>query len=265
VADAKATLDRAARREKMIKEGLTNPRRSAIAAYLDTSEAAAGMKTILGAKKPEVEMKKLMRLIRGDKDAIEGAKKAFFDLFSADEPGKALGLVRGTAEDLTGATLFAPGKLKKFMRKFNPALKELYKDDPRQLERINNISAAIQRGAAVARAKPPGTSGTPLGITDTPAFNLSSALSRAFNVQKGVVSPQFVLTEASLRIGKKLVLKVKKREFEALLDRALLDPEIAKTLVMEWNERTAKIVRRRLRLHLGRDVGAFAQTDESKE
>ncbi len=265
VADAKGVLDRAARREKMIKEGLNNPRKSTIAAYLDTSEAADGMKTILGSKKPEVEMKKLMRLIRGDKDAIEGAKRAFFDLFSADEPGKALGLVRGTAEDLTGATLFAPGKLKKFMRKYNPALKELFKDDPRQLERINNISAAIQRGASVARAKPPGTSGTPLGIRDTATFSLASALSRSFNVAKGVVSPAFVLTEGALRIGNKIVLRLKKRDFEALLDRALLDPEVAKTLVMEWNESTAKVVRRRLRLHLGRDVGAFAQTDESKE
>jgi hypothetical protein len=79
------------------------------------------------------------------------------------------------------------------------------------------------------------------------------------------VSPAFVLTEGALRIGNKIVLRVKKGDFEALLDRALLDPEVAKTLVMEWNEHTAKIVRRRLRLHLGRDVSAFAQTDESKE
>jgi hypothetical protein len=68
-----------------------------------------------------------------------------------------------------------------------------------------------------------------------------------------------------LRIGNKIVLRLKKRDFEVLLDRALLDPEVAKTLVMEWNERTAKVVHRRLRLHLGRDIGAFAQTDESKE
>lgn len=256
LADVQSALARAQRREKLVKEGLTNPRKSVIAQYLSTEEARASMGGILGSRNPQQQMTKLMQLIRGDKDAVEGAKKAFFDFLD--------GSIKGTAEDLAETPLLRPGAFKRELRKHNPALEVLFKDDPAQLARVRQLADAAQRGTAIAKAKPPGTSGTPLGLSQQaarPLFTSSALAARIFAVKRGVVSPGFIVVEAALRGGRKAVVTIKGKEFDSLLDRALLDPEVAKTLVMEFNENTAKVVGRRMRLHLGREVSEVVQTD----
>lgn len=267
VASAKSAFDRAARREKMLKEGLSNPRRSTIAKYLDTEDAAKSMKTILTAKNPKREMANLTRLIRGDKDALEGAKRAFWDNFVQRNPNKPKGVGQSQTEDLTGTPFLQPGKLKQYTRANNDALEVLYRDDPAQLKRIRKIADAVSQGQQTAKARPPGQSGTALAQRNVtvPGLTVAGFTARAFAVARGVVSPEFVIIETGLRSGKRAIAKIKRRQYEDLLDRALLDPEVAKVLVMEVNEANANVIGRRLRLHLGNAVSKGLTDNEKDE
>lgn len=258
LADAKEALANAERRAALLAEAGTNPRKSTIARYLDAEEAAKSMKLILQSSQPQREMRKLTRLIGNDVAALKGAKRAFFD-FMTDR-------VRSKTEDLSQTPLLLGGEFKKLLRQHKPALKILFKDDPQQLERVERIAAAVQRGTAVGRARPSGQSGTALASRETtvPGLTVAGFTSRGFALKRGVVSLKFLVAETLLRLGKREVGRLKRDEFNNLMDRALLDPEVAKTLLIEAKEANSKVIGRRLRLHLGRDLGDVAQEDDSE-
>jgi hypothetical protein len=267
VASAKSAFDRAARREKMLKEGLSNPRQSTIAKYLDADDAATSMKAILTAKNPRREMANLVRLIRGDKDALEGAKRAFWDNFVQRNPNKPKGVGQSQTEDLTGTPFLLPGKLKQYTRANGDALEVLYRDDPAQLKRIRKIADAVSQGQQTAKARPPGQSGTALAQRNVtvPGLTVAGFASRGFAIARGVVSIEYIAAETALRHGKRVIAKIKRKQYEELLDRALLDPEVAKTLVMEVNQSNANVIGRRLRLHLGNAVSKGLTDNEKDE
>ena len=120
-------------------------------------------------------------------------------------------------------------------------------------------------GQRVARSRVPGQSGTPQALRPVPGLTVAGAMSRGFAIARGVVSPLYIAFETGGRVARNRVLAVRRTQYEALLDEALLNPEIAKTLSMEYTEGTAKIVNRRLRLHLGNSLSdALVEESESE-
>jgi hypothetical protein len=265
-ADLKATLDRSTRREKLLRERLSNPRKSTIARYLDSEDARTSMQGVLNAKRPAEEMENLTRLIRGDKDALEGAKRGFWDGFVQRNPSKPAGAAQSRTEDLVNTPFLSPGKLKQYIRKNNAALEVLYKDDPAQLQRIRDIADAVSQGQQSSKARPPGQSGTALAQRNlsVPGLTVAGLASRSYAYVRGVVSLPYLVTETGLRLGRRAVVRVRKDQFEDLLDRALMDPEVAKTMVMKANADNANVIKRRIRLHLGSEASNALQTDENQ-
>jgi hypothetical protein len=97
-----------------------------------------------------------------------------------------------------------------------------------------------------------------------PGLTVAGLASRSYAYVRGVVSLPYLLTETGLRLGRRVVVRVRKDQFEDLLDRALMDPEVAKTMVMKANADNANVIKRRIRLHLGSEASNALQTDENE-
>ena len=78
------------------------------------------------------------------------------------------------------------------------------------------------------------------------------------------MSVGYIALETGLRTARTGKVAIQRSAYEELLDRALLDPEVAKTLAMEVGARTAPIVTRRLRLHLAGDPAAFLTGEDAE-
>ena len=264
---AEKTLARVTKREKLLKAGIDKPRQSTIARYLDPEEARESMEAILKAKNPKKEMTNLVRLVRGDPDALEGAKKAFYDLMIERNPLRKPGVIQSEKLDFSGTPFLNPKKFKSFLQENSDALEQLYKDSPEDLARIRKISEAVDRGLT--------DSGPRFGEklenflakknVSVPGLTVAGFTSRGYALARGVVSLPFVVGETALRAGRRGVLKVKRAEFEELLDRALLDPEVAKTLVMEYTRNNSKVINRRMRLHLGQEASTVIDDQAAEE
>ena len=249
---AQKSLERAAKRKSMVEKGLNDPKRSTIAKYLDREDARDSIESILASKNPRREMTQLVNTLKRDSDALEGAKRAFWDRMM-EGTSKSPGGIASNAKDAANVPVISNAAFRSFMAKHGDAAKILYADNPAHLKNLERISEAVDAAQRTTRIKSPGTSGTgqTLGV---PGLTLAGMTSRGYAIARGVVSLPYVALETGARIGRRAYLKVKLEEVNKLLDDALLDPEIAKTLVMEWNANNQRVIARRLKLHLGHEL-----------
>ncbi len=267
VADAQKALSRAERLRKLQEKGPGTPREKVIATYLDAGTGREAMAVIFkrSSSQAKQDMKRLMRLLKGDADAIEGAQRAFWDhAFQAEKSGPT-GVLRNKGTDLQGTPFLNPGAAKEFMQKHKGTLDVLYQGNPDHLKRVNKIIDAVERGTNVGTTPgktTPGAAGKSLSV---PGLTVTGFAARSFAVARGVVSVEFVVGETLLRAGRALFKKVRKDQFDALLNRALLDPEVAKTLAMNFNQSTQGVVRRRMRLHLAEEASAITTGRDEEE
>jgi hypothetical protein len=261
LASAQKALERASRREQLLKDSVADPKKSTVAKYLDREEARSSIGAVMDSKNPRKEMTNLVNSLKGDADALEGARRAFWDRMMDGPATSPKQGVRG-AEDARGESIISNDKLKNFMAKYGDQAAILYRDNPEHLKRLEKIAEAVAAGQRTTKIRPPGSSGTPLGTV--PGLTLAGLTSRGYAIARGVVSIPYVALETGARAARRSYLKLKNAEVEKLMDEALLNPEVAKTLVMEWNEANQKVIARRLRTHLGHelDVGAEAQVDD---
>jgi hypothetical protein len=261
LASAQKALERAGRRELMLKDAVADPKKSTVAKYLDREEARSSISTIMDAKNPRREMTNLVNSLKGDADALEGARRAFWDRMM-EGPSTSPNQGVASAKDARSEPVISNAKLKDFLAKYGDQAAILYRDNPEHLKRLERIAEAVDAGQRTTRIKPAGSSGTPLGTV--PGLTLAGLTSRGYALARGVVSLPYIALETGSRLARRSYLKIKNAEIDKLMDDALLNPEVAKTLVMEWNEANQKVIARRLRTHLGHelDVGAEAQVDD---
>lgn len=256
VAAAQKSLERAARRKDMLEKGLNDPKRSTIAKYLDREDSRDSMDSILRSKNPRREMTNLVNTLKRDPDALEGAKRAFWDRMMEGTPTAPRSGIKATVEDAADTPVIKNAAFREFMTKHGDAARILYADNPQHLKRLERISEAVSAAQRTTNIKVPGTSGTPQSGT---GITLAGMISRGYALQRGVVGLPYVIAESSIRGAKAAYMKVKAREFDRLLDQALMDPDVAKTLVMEWNESNQRVIARRLKLHLGHELQIGAE------
>lgn len=253
---AQKSLERASRRRELLDESLTNPKKSTIGKYLDRDDARDSMDAILRSKNPKAEAANLARTIKGDADALEGARRAFWDRMMEGTSANPKSGIKATADDAAGTPVIKAAGFKEFMAKNGDVAKALF--EPEHLKRLERIAEAVEAGQRTTKIKVPGTSGTGQTI-GVPGLTLAGMTSRGYAIARGVVSLPYVVLETGARAGRRAYMKVKVEEVNKLLDEALTNPDVAKTLVMEWNANNQKVIARRLKTHLGHELQIGAE------
>ena len=252
---AQESLRIAQKRADMLRDAANNPRKSVMAQYLDRSTARDSMNDILSGKNPVQGVRQLTRKLRGDKDALEGARRAMFDLMMEGPSGSTAKAAVTGGVDTTGQQLLSGANLSNFLKKNRQAINELYPDDPQHVQRLEKIAEVLKQSQTAGAGRSPVVTGLP----KKPDF-ISELSSRIYALKRGVIGLPYLATE---RVGRGLrwaYVSAKSKQVNQILDEALTNPELAKTLLMRYDENAQKIIGRRMRLHLIDDLG-FTEAD----
>ena len=143
--------------------------------------------------------------------------------------------------DVAGSPFLRPESMNDFIKRHTETLKEAGYT-PVQIKRLGVISENAElarRGVSVGLPRPEQAAGVEQFLT------LNQLLSRFYGVARGVVSPRFVASELGSRVINRFIGKLSQERISALLDAALVDPELAKTLLLKpTRENADKIVNR---------------------
>ncbi len=256
VISAQRLLNNAQRRQKLLKEGLNNPRTSTIARYLDREEAADSMSKIMSAPDRRNQITNLQKLVKGDVSAEEGVKRAFFDWMEIQ--------TRGNNKGVGEHALFKKDRLQTFLNKYDEEAKTVLGED--HVNDLRNISADLDTLMKTSSMKATGASGTAQALRGMTPVTVSGILSRIWAVKRGVVSPGYVATDLGIRWYNNHLKKLRKGEADDILDEALLNPELAHVLATEVTNETKRIQARKMKnviTRLGARIGA--QTEQSED
>lgn len=88
-----------------------------------------------------------------------------------------------------------------------------------------------------------------------PVMTLPSVMSRFYAVQRGVVSKRFVASEMTGRLVNRFLTTISAAERQALMQRALTDPQVARDLLIKVTEKNDAAIAKRLRGHLTAILG----------
>lgn len=253
---ATQSLRNSEKRAGMLADNLSDPKKSTIAKYLDTDEATTSMKSILSSKNSAAEAENLMRTVRGDDDAVAGVRRAFFDLMDSPDG------ITSTNRDLNDNPLFKKDAFVKFMNKNDGAARAILGD--KHVDDLRQIAKQLDVLQQTSNIKAPGSSGTAQGNVGT-GLTVNSVLSRLYGIQRGVVSPRFVVSEVITRQIASLARTMRGGRIDELLDEALLDPKLARTLVLEWSKENERLLSKRIPELLTRFGARAARTGAVNE
>jgi hypothetical protein len=205
-----------------------------VARYLQYGDenAQRAMRGVLAHKDPARAADELLSFVGDEPKAVEGARKTFWDILQSDTRSAG-----STTKTINGKQPYLPAALKDFLE--DPAkaavADRLWRDNPEALANIRKIGEAMQGVDVRNSAKAPNTSGTPQGLQ--PGFLPSgeTLASRIFAVERGVVSPAFAAINIAGIIARKAIKRQQIDAVNQVIDKALLDPEFAKTLLKENN------------------------------
>jgi hypothetical protein len=217
--------------------------RSVVAKYLKFGDERAedAMKAVMRDNKPAKAIDDLMTFAGDDPQAVEGARKVFWNILQRDTRSK--GGTTGTTDANT-----QPFKIQAFRDFINDPVKSavaarLYRDNPEHLDNLKQIAEAMTSMNPHFRARPTNSSGTPLGaksVMPTP----ETIASRVFAVERGVVSPSFAIVNVLGIMARKAMAKQHGAAIEKAIDDAFLNPEWAKKLLQENNPANRAALRR---------------------
>lgn len=257
VADAQGGVTRAEKRQQGLERSLQSDD-TVVGRYLNRETGRESMGRILSAKKPQEAARTLMQQVKGDPDAVEGARRAFFDMM--DEA------VSSTRKDVNDNPLFKKDAFIKFMNRNGTVAKEVLGE--KHTTNLRKIAKELDALEQTSNARPAGSSGTAAGQQGT-GLTLNSVLSRLYGIQRGVVSPRFVASEILARQVNALARRMKTGDINRLLDDALLDPQLARTLATEYSKENDRLLTKRLPAVLSRlgarGARAAAAGDEEGE
>lgn len=238
-----------------------------VAKWLEHGDARAqdAMQDVIASADPKKTMAGLLDFVRRTPRAVEGAKKAFWELL--ERKGKGGGLSGGNRE---GEDTWLPNKARKWLndRGTRAAAEELYRDDPEQLGRLDKIFATLRDVSAErARSKAQNPSGTQQARRGQ-AVTLAEAQAKGYEVVRGRVNLLYAATYLASRFANRVVARQSEAAFGRLLDRALTDPEVAAVLLRENNPANRAILSRGAKAWLGNQYGTVVEAwfnDEDDE
>lgn len=238
-ASLRFTADTAALQAEQELRRLTQRGQSAVADYLSFGDerASDAMAAVIASRDPAAKIDELLTMAGGKPEAIEGARAAFWNLM--ERRTRSSGASTRSAAD--GTQPWKPQALHNFLS--DPATaavaERLYADNPEHLENLRQIVEATRLTETRTTARAPSSSGTPQAIAGSDILPSTETLgSRAFAVQRGVVSPGFAGFNIAAIIARRAVTRNRMDAFNRLMDEALLNPDLARALIQENNPRT---------------------------
>lgn len=253
-AGLRRSLDTATGAETDLTRSLGTPDKagtSTVGKYLQYGDERAqdALKGVIASKKPGEAMDEMLNFVNNSPESVAGAKKSFWDLMQSKARSNG-----ETTKTMDGAQPWMPNRLKNFLD--DPAHQavadRLYRDDPEQLANIKKISDELQGVDLRARGKAPNTSGTAQGVSNV--LTPETLQSRFYAYKRGQTSLGFMLTALGSVAARRLVRGAQGEAMEKLLDKALLDPELAAQLLKEHNPANRAALARTAKAYLGNEA-----------
>ncbi|MGZ5987412.1 MAG: hypothetical protein ACXWLZ_00045 [Rhizomicrobium sp.] len=253
-AGLRQSLDTATGAETNLTRELGTPDKagtSTVGKYLayDDARSQDALKGIIASKKPGAAMDEALNFVNNKPEAVAGAKKSFWDLMQSKARSNG-----ETTKTMDGAQPWMPNRLKNFLD--DPAHKavaeRLYRDDPEQLANIRKIADELQGVDLRARGKAPNTSGTAQGVSNV--LTPETLQSRLYAYKRGQTSLGFMLTALGSVAARRLVRGAQGEAMEKLLDKALLEPDLAAQLLKEHNPANRAALARTAKAYLGNEA-----------
>lgn len=243
----------------------TTAGRNAVGRYLRFGDERAvdAMAGVVNAPDPAAAADELLQFTGGEPKAVEGAKSAFWKLIERD--AKSSGV---TTRASGGEQTWRPQSLRNFLQnpKNRAVMERLYANDPEQMARIDEIANALAEVDMRVTAKAPNSSGTPQALQGSEVLPSTETVGAySFAYQRGQVGLPFIGLRLVSTMARKATLKGRGREFQELLDKALLEPEVAELLLREHNPANVAAMTRSAKLWLGNRAPAIAELLEGEE
>lgn len=243
----------------------TAPGRNAIGRYLRFGDERAvdAMAGVVNSPDPAKAADELLQFTGGEPQAIEGAKSAFWKLIERD--AKSSGI---TTRASGGEQNWRPQSLRNFLQnpKNRTVMEKLYANDPDQMARIDEIANALAEVDMRVTAKAPNSSGTPQALRGSEVLPSTETVGAySFAYQRGQVGMPFIGLRLVSTMARKATLRGNSREFQELLDKALLEPDVAEMLLREHNPANVAAMTRMAKLWLGNRAPAIVDLLEGDD
>lgn len=208
---------------------------STVARYLSFGDERArdAMASVVNAREPGKAADELLSFVGDDAQAVDGARAAFWDLMEGSSRSRG-----ETTRNLSGDQPWRPQALHRFIHapKNRAVLERLYRDQPEQLQRIDQIAEALRTVDARTTSKAPNSSGTPQAISGNSVLPSTETLGAyGFAYRRGQVGLPFIGLRLVSTMARRAILRGRGQQFQELLDEALLNPEVAAMLLREHN------------------------------
>lgn len=230
------------------------PGTSTVGKYLayDDARSQDALKGIIASKKPGAAMDEALNFVNNDPAAVKGAQKSFWDLMQSKTRSNG-----ETTKTMDGAQPWMPNKLQNFLD--NPAnaavAERLWRDNPEHIGNVREIAKELQGVDLRSRGKAPNTSGTTQGISNV--LTPETLQSRFYAYKRGQTSLGFMLTALGSVAARRLVRGAQGEAMEKLLDKALLDPDLAAQLLKEHNPANRAALARTAKAYLGNEASTL--------
>lgn len=259
-------VDEAAGNEQRLTRELGTPERpgtSTVGQYLRYGDERAqdALKGVINSKNPGQAADELLRFVNDDPAAVEGGRKAFWDLMQtrARSAGE-------TTKTTDGVQPWMPRRLKAFLddEAVSAVAERLYRDDPEHLANVRRIAEVLQDVDVRTRAKAANTSGTTQGVSQV--LTPETLQSRFYAYKRGQTSLGFMLTALGSVAARRLTRGAQADAIERLTDKALLDPKFAAELLKENNPANRAAMARTAKTYLGNEIATIlSQANEDDE
>jgi hypothetical protein len=226
--------------------------KGALQLFLQGAEPLDVMKGLLKSPRGPIQLKQIVRKVRGDEDAIKGLRKAFFEAMAES--------FEGSAYDRFGNLKVNPRTARRFLDSKKGFLRQLYTAP--ELKALDKWVSAQERMIRAGELTP---SEIKINVLDDPwEINKSWILSRWWNVKRRIIGKKYVVSEALFRLADAKAKAFQRREAAKLLREALFDPRIAQDLILYARPGKQTTVYKRLRAHLA-NLGGADRFEEDKE
>jgi hypothetical protein len=232
---AKTALTGAEKTQTGLIDRLTKPGKSAVATYLsfDNNRAVDAIRSVLNSRSPAAAADELLTFVDDAPQAVEGARAAFWRHLDGNIRSK-----NAMTETDSGVMPIVPRKMAAFLDDpVNAAVAErLYRDNPEHLADIKQLAEVLRgTGTASRVGNAVNPSGTAQMMRGQAPVSMAELGSKFYQMQLGRVSPAYLAAHIAGKISSRAVGSQRAKAFEALLDKALLDPETAAMLLRENN------------------------------
>ena len=232
------------------------PGNSTVGRYLQYGDERSqdALKGVLASKNPSAAMDELLRFVNNDPAAVAGARKSFWDLMQSKSRSNG-----ETTRTTDGTQPWMPNRLKNFLdTPANAAVAErLYSDNPEHLANVRRIADELQNVDLRSRARATNTSGTAQSISQV--LTPETLQSRFYAYKRGQTSLGFMLTALGSVLARRAVRGAQNEAVEKLLDRALLEPELAADLLREGNPANRAALARTAKAYLGNEASTLTE------